>query len=84
MRLSVPENIGSGPFIFDKDAWVPGSKIVYRKNKNYVPRSEPASYAAGGKRVHFDTAWIYIPDPATSMNALMAGRLIYGRHLQLI
>ena len=70
----VPENIGSGPFIFDKDAWVPGSKVVYRKNKNYVPRSEPASYAAGGKRVHFDTVeWIYIPDPATSMNALMAG-----------
>ena len=72
----VPENIGSGPFIFDKNAWVPGSKIVYRKNKNYVPRSEPASYAAGGKRVHFDTVeWIYIPDPATSMNALMAGEV---------
>ncbi|HCF74065.1 MAG TPA: peptide ABC transporter substrate-binding protein, partial [Gammaproteobacteria bacterium] len=49
----VPEVIGSGPFIFDKDAYMPGAKVVYRKNTNYKPRSEPASYAAGGKVVHF-------------------------------
>ena len=73
---AVPEIVGSGPFIFDKDAWVPGSKVVYRKNTAYVPRSEPASYAAGGKRVHVDTVeWIYIPDAATTMNALVAGEI---------
>ncbi len=74
----VPEVIGSGPFIFDKDAWVPGSKVVYRKNEAYVPRSEPASYAAGGKVVKVDTVeWLYIPDPATTMNALIAGEIDY-------
>ena len=33
---------GSGPFVFAKDEWKPGSKIVYKKFDKYVPRSEPA------------------------------------------
>ncbi len=73
---AVPEIVGSGPFVFDKDAWVPGSKVVYRKNTAYQPRSEPPSYAAGGKVVKVDVVeWIYIPDPATTMNALIAGEI---------
>ncbi len=72
----VPEIIGSGPFKFVKDEWVPGSKIVYVKNTDYVPRSEPASGAAGGKVVKVDRVeWIYIPDPATTMNALVNGEV---------
>ncbi|MEM7255155.1 MAG: ABC transporter substrate-binding protein [Pseudomonadota bacterium] len=72
----VPEIIGSGPFRFAKDEWVPGSKVVYVKNENYVPRSEPASGAAGGKVVKVDRVeWVYIPDPATAMNALMNGEV---------
>lgn len=72
----VPEIIGSGPFKFVKDEWVPGSKIVYVKNEDYVPRSEPASGAAGGKVVKVDRVeWVYIPDPATSMNALVNGEV---------
>ena len=72
----VPEVIGSGPFRFVKDEWIPGSKIVYVKNTEYVPRSEPASGAAGGKVVKVDRVeWIYIPDPATSMNALVNGEV---------
>ena len=73
---AVPEVIGSGPFKFVKDEWVPGSKVVYAKNEDYKPRSEPASGAAGGKVVHFDRVeWIYIPDPATAMNALINGEV---------
>ena len=72
----VPEVVGSGPFKFVKDEWIPGSKIVYVKNTDYVPRSEPASGAAGGKVVKVDRVeWIYIPDPATAMNALMNGEV---------
>ena len=72
----VPEVIGSGPFKFAKDEWVPGSKVVYVKNEDYVPRSEPASAAAGGKVVKVDRVeWIYIPDPATTMNALVNGEV---------
>ena len=68
----IPEVIGSGPFKFVKDEWVPGSKIVYVKNEDYVPRSESASAAAGGKVARVDRVeWVYIPDPATTMNALV-------------
>ena len=45
----VPEIIGSGPFMFNKDEWVPGSLVVYSKFKDYKPRSEPTSGAAGAK-----------------------------------
>jgi peptide/nickel transport system substrate-binding protein len=72
----VPEIVGSGPFKFVKDKWVPGSKIVYVKNEDYVPRKEPASGAAGGKVVKVDRVeWVYIPDPATTMNALTNGEV---------
>jgi len=72
----VGEIIGSGPFKFVKDEWVPGSKIVYEKNEDYIPRSEPASGAAGGKVVKVDRVeWVYIPDPATTMNALVNGEV---------
>jgi peptide/nickel transport system substrate-binding protein len=38
--------IGSGPFIFKKDEWKPGEKLVYVKNHKYKPRPEPAWPAA--------------------------------------
>ncbi len=72
----VTDMIGSGPFKFSKDEWVPGSKVVYVKNEDYVPRSEPASFAAGGKVVKVDRVeWIYTPDQTTSMNALINGEV---------
>ena len=70
--------VGSGPFIFRKEQWVPGSKVVYDKNPNYVPRKEPASGAAGAKIAKVDRVeWLYIPDPTTCMNALMSGEVDY-------
>ncbi len=72
----VTDIVGSGPFKFVQDEWVPGSKVVYVKNEDYVPRDEPASAAAGGKVVNVDRVeWIYIPDPATTMNALQNGEV---------
>ena len=74
----VPEIVGSGPFKFSADEWVPGSKVVYTKNEAYVPRSEPPSGAAGGKIAKVDRVeWIYIPDPQTGMNALINGEVDY-------
>src|SRR5438874_898068 len=34
---NITEPIGSGPFKFVKEEWVPGSKVVYVKNTDYVP-----------------------------------------------
>lgn len=74
----IEEHIGSGPFVFKADEWVPGSKVVYVKNTNYVPRSEPPSAASGGKIAKVDKViWTYFPDQTTAMNALLSGEVDY-------
>ncbi|HEX3953619.1 MAG TPA: ABC transporter substrate-binding protein, partial [Stellaceae bacterium] len=70
----ISEAIGSGPFKFVKEEWVPGSKAVFVKNTDYVPRKEPPSFAAGGKVAKVDRVeWLYIPDSTTAAAALNAG-----------
>jgi peptide/nickel transport system substrate-binding protein len=55
---------------------VAGSRTVYRRNPNYVPRAEPASGIAGGKRVNVERVeWLNIPDPATQVAALQRGEV---------
>ncbi len=74
----ITDYTGSGPFKFEADEWVPGSKVVYTKFGDYVPRSEAASAASGGKRALVDkVVWQYFPDNTTAMNALMAGEIDY-------
>jgi len=74
----VKEPIGSGPFKFVKEEWQPGNQVVYARNADYVPRSEPPSGAAGGKHVYLDrVVWRYMPDAATAASALEAGELDY-------
>jgi len=73
---NITDPTGSGPFKFVKEEWVPGNKVVYVKNTDYVPRKEPPSWAAGGKVVKVDRVeWIYIPDSATAAAALNAGEV---------
>lgn len=68
--------VGSGPFIMKTDEWVPGSKIVYVRNPDYVPRDEPASGLAGGKVAGFDRIeWVILPDPQTAASALQRGEI---------
>jgi peptide/nickel transport system substrate-binding protein len=71
---AIPEQIGSGPFKFVQAEFQPGVKAVYEKNKDYVPRSEPANWASGGKVVKVDRVeWITMPDAQTAVNALQSG-----------
>ena len=80
----IKETIGSGPFIFVKEEWQPGHRVVYVRNPDYVPRPEPASSAAGGKRVYLDRVeWLYIPAPATASAALEAGEVDYWERVPL-
>ncbi len=70
----IKEQIGSGPFKFVASEFQPGVKAVYEKNKDYVPRKEPASWTAGGKVVKVDRVeWITMADAQTAVNALQAG-----------
>jgi len=73
---AVAEIVGSGPFKFVKEEWVPGSKVVFVKNPDYVPRSEPASGFAGGKVVKVDRVeWVVLPDPQSAIQALNRGEI---------
>src|SRR5579862_5454843 len=70
----IAEQIGSGPFKFVKAEFQPGVKAVYEKNRDYVPRKEPASWTAGGKVVKVDRVeWITMADAQTAANALQSG-----------
>jgi len=75
---AIQSTIGSGPFMFVREEWVPGSRVVYRRNPNYVPRAEPASGTAGGKVVHVDRVeWLNIANAQTAVLALIQGELDY-------
>jgi peptide/nickel transport system substrate-binding protein len=68
------EVVGSGPFRFLADERVSGSRVVYARNADYVPRQDPTSFTAGGKPVYFDRVeWSVVPDPATASAALTSG-----------
>ena len=72
----ITETIGSGPFRFVKSEWVPGSKVVYEKNRDYVPRSEATSNFAGAKTVKLDRVeYTVIPDDTTKFAALTKGEV---------
>ena len=74
----IPEQIGSGPFKWMADEFQPGVKVVYEKFEDYVPRSEAASWASGGKVVNVDRVeWIVMADDQTALNALQAEEIDY-------
>ncbi|CAM3972288.1 ABC transporter substrate-binding protein [Bordetella tumulicola] len=74
----IKEYIGSGPFKMVQAEFKPGLQVVYEKNTDYVPRSEPASGLAGGKVVNVDRVkWVAMPDAMTSVNALINGEVDY-------
>jgi len=72
----IDDMTGSGPYIFKKDEFRPGEKVVYVKNEKYVPRAEEPSGTAGGKRVYLDRVeWLIIKDAQTQANALANGEI---------
>jgi len=72
----ITEYVGSGPYRFVRNEWVPGAKAVFEKFADYVPRAEPASWLAGGKRAMIDRVeWVVMPDGATAAAALQNGEV---------
>ena len=74
---NITEAVGSGPFRFLRDQWVPGSRVVYERNPDYVPMPNGTpSMTSGPKVVHFDRVeWNIMPDPATASAAIQSGEL---------
>lgn len=72
----IGEFVGSGPMVFKRDEWVPGSKAVFERFAGYAPRDEPSDWLSGGKRMNFDRIeWQIIPDPGTASAALQNGEI---------
>ncbi|MBM3650708.1 MAG: ABC transporter substrate-binding protein [Alphaproteobacteria bacterium] len=72
----ISDTTGSGPYIFKRDEWKAGERVVYLRNPNYKPRAEPPSGLAGGKIAKVDRIeWISIPDHQTAINALASGEI---------
>ncbi len=72
----ITEYVGSGPMVFKKDEWVPGSKAVFERFAGYNPRAEAGEWLSGGKRMMFDRIeWLILPDDATKAAALQNGEV---------
>ena len=79
----ISETIGSGPYKFLPNEFIPGAAVAYERNKDYVPRQEPAEWSAGGKVAHFERIeWKIIPDTATAAAALQSGEIDWYEHCQ--
>lgn len=74
----ITDYTGSGPFVFRKDLWQPGAKVVYERFRDYRPRAEPPSGLAGGKVAKVDkVVWFPIRDHQQAINALLANEVDY-------
>ncbi len=75
---TVREIMGSGPFLFDRNTWVPGEKAEFRRNPDYVPRAEPADGLAGGKVPKLERVeMLTLPDPGLRAAALQQNEVDY-------
>jgi len=63
------------PFKMVKAEWVPGNKVVYVKNTDYVPRKEPPSWGAGARCQGRPGRVDLHPDAATAAAALNGGEV---------
>ena len=74
---NVSEAVGSGPYRFLQNEWVPGSSLAYVRNADYVPTpTGTPSMTAGPKVAHIERVeWRIIPDASTAAAALQAGEI---------
>ncbi|RYF44405.1 MAG: ABC transporter substrate-binding protein, partial [Comamonadaceae bacterium] len=64
------------PYLFKRDEWVPGNKVVFVRNPNYAARAELPSGLAGSKKSSFDRVeWLYLPDANSAISALRRGEV---------
>lgn len=74
----IKSKVGSGPYLYSWAQSNPFFKTVYLKNKDYVPRTEPLSMAAGNKAGQADRIeWIYHDTPEDMAEALIRGDVDY-------
>jgi peptide/nickel transport system substrate-binding protein len=73
----IKEAVGSGPFKLAAAERIPGQRVVFDRNPDYIPRvSGKPSFSAGPKVVHVDRViWNFVQDPSTASAALTQGEV---------
>jgi peptide/nickel transport system substrate-binding protein len=81
----IKEAVGSGPFKYVASERLAGSRVVFDRNPDYVPRpTGKPSFMAGPKIVHVDrVVWSFLPDPSTAATALQRGEVDWWENPQL-
>jgi peptide/nickel transport system substrate-binding protein len=73
----VTDAVGSGPFKYVAGERIPGQRVVFATNADYVPRtSGKPSFNAGPKIAYVErVVWNFVQDPATAAAALQSGEI---------
>jgi peptide/nickel transport system substrate-binding protein len=72
----ISDHVGSGPFRFENDEWVAGSRAVYSRFDKYSPVDRPPDFTSGAKLARFERVeWIAMPDPVEAETALLRGEI---------
>jgi len=73
----IKEAMGSGPFKYVASQRIPGQRVVFEKNPDYIPRPNGTpSFSAGPKVVYIDrVVWNFVQDPSTASAALAQGEV---------
>lgn len=65
------EVVGSGPYLFKREEWVPGNKVVFERNPAYVARTEAPNGLAGSKQPqNARVEWVILPDSNSAVAAM--------------
>lgn len=68
--------VGSGPYVFQKDEWVHGSKVVFERNPYYKTLDAKPDGLSGDKTPYFDrVVWRSFPDNNSAFAALKSGEV---------
>lgn len=68
--------LGSGPYVFERSQWMPGSKIIFKRNPNYVGPTAAASGLSGNKAPATpNLEWDILPDANSAVAALTSGEI---------
>src|SRR5215469_7063474 len=73
----IKEAIGSGPFKFVATERIPGQRVVFEKNPDYVPRADGKASFSGGPKVAYIDRVVrhFVQEPSTASAALAQGEV---------